>query len=65
MIAHAASNCTGTGTGIRSLPSQKTQTRVGYAIEKVWREAYGWPMSERDKGQLCFGEIFIREPEEK
>ena len=41
LIQHAARNCSGSGTGIRSLPSDADQREVAQAIYKLFPEAYG------------------------
>lgn len=64
LIEHALSDCQGVGTGIRSLPSPEKRWRVAQAIEKVWKQAYGQPMTKQDKSGLRFGFLFLK-PEGK
>ena len=40
LIQNAADNCSGCGTGMRSLPSDNVRAEVADAIEKVWPKAY-------------------------
>lgn len=52
LIEHTRDNLTGSGCGIRSIPSISRRKKAIQAIEKMWRKAYGFPLRESDRHKL-------------
>lgn len=46
LIEHACANCAGSGCGVRSLPSESSRKEVKEAVQKVWKNAYSYPLDD-------------------
>jgi hypothetical protein len=55
LIKHAAADCNGAGTGIRTVPDRAERERVREAVKKLFREAYGREMDDSDAFNLKLG----------
>ncbi len=52
LIRHTESDVRGSGVGIRSLPSDKEKENARVAIQRVWKRAFGYELSNEEAQKL-------------
>ncbi len=52
LIQHTMNDILGVGTGVRTLPSDKEKERARQAIQKIYKMAWGYELSDEEARRL-------------